>query len=991
MTPTEMGTKANEAEDTILGESAYEFINTDDESHDGPDGPAESLDSYEYTQTDDVHSLAGTEQSSEGLDTDSESDGEEQEQDEERHQHDEEAEKKSHAYVEESLSSPSSSCDMTADDEFRHYSNIGKQINFAEPDAGADNVANIEVMHTIRELTIGEAATVAKNMHLPKIPERLTLSIRQTMDHDCLAMSAQRPLHVLYVGNTSPRHRILRRISTALNAHSPGLIRPVGGGEGIYNVVPNTMPGNLSTPYEEFVKMIPTNTKVETCMHAEETVYVSDSLPGETIFTMALEDGTTYNSAHPANSGPIVEPTYELPHMAVFYITDQAGEAARRTRDAAWGFMNRHGVPCIFISSAPGFDESSASWSKYVDPAAVHLRLESSNSANPAMRMPIDLASFLAIDPRQMNRNLAHLTGLAERSKMQKGLYSRVVMTGKKVMKASLTADSLAASILQKILSAIFVLGLVYGLDSYLYRSHSDSPAPYVSLPKTTVADLTTLIPDSTPDSTSVINLTSSSTAVDIPRIVATPGNVALMPFSNLFPDILPDASKGNIVCTAELYGQHEILIKIPVGTKTTWLNKDSITIDVLRDGQIVKTKFSSVDEGLVLDIPKRDAYGVVAVTVVTNRRPKINETLEVDFGRGILTEALHGGKRLLFDLASTASEATSSLKEQALVKAQEVSDYGIGASDSLKHTVVEKWHEIESDLAERLHRTAEFSDNDYLHHVCGSYLRPLRITFTTEDHKHSEPTEPKVEEPKIEAPKAEETPATGTADAPATESTGEADKPVTAQSSVFSMFGGGAKKEKKPEDEDRGDNSGSNKAQREAAAAAADDEQAPESEDVHFEPVHKLTEKVETATNEESEEQLFKMRAKLFKFIKESSEWKERGTGDVRLLKHKENGKTRLVMRRDKTLKVCANHYIVPEMKLSPNVGSDRSWVWNAAADVSEGEPEAATLAIRFANSENANLFKDAFLQAQKDNEALFKKAEDGEASGETPAAEQS
>lgn len=44
----------------------------------------------------------------------------------------------------------------------------------------------------------------------------------------------------------------------------------------------------------------------------------------------------------------------------------------------------------------------------------------------------------------------------------------------------------------------------------------------------------------------------------------------------------------------------------------------------------------------------------------------------------------------------------------------------------------------------------------------------------------------------------------------------------------------------------------------------------------------------------------------------------------------------------------------VVPEMKLSPNVGSDRSWVWNAAADVSEGEPEAVTLAIRFGNSES-------------------------------------
>ena len=84
-----------------------------------------------------------------------------------------------------------------------------------------------------------------------------------------------------------------------------------------------------------------------------------------------------------------------------------------------------------------------------------------------------------------------------------------------------------------------------------------------------------------------------------------------------------------------------------------------------------------------------------------------------------------------------------------------------------------------------------------------------------------------------------------------------------------------------------------------------------PEREvDVHFEPVVHLTEKVETKTNEEQEEQVFKMRAKLFRFDRDSREWKERGTGDVRLLKHRENQKTRLVMRRDKTLKVCANHY---------------------------------------------------------------------------------
>lgn len=50
--------------------------------------------------------------------------------------------------------------------------------------------------------------------------------------------------------------------------------------------------------------------------------------------------------------------------------------------------------------------------------------------------------------------------------------------------------------------------------------------------------------------------------------------------------------------------------------------------------------------------------------------------------------------------------------------------------------------------------------------------------------------------------------------------------------------------------------------------------------------------------------------RAKLFRYDAEAKEWKERGTGDVRFLKHKETGKVRLLMRRDKTLKICANHY---------------------------------------------------------------------------------
>ena len=49
--------------------------------------------------------------------------------------------------------------------------------------------------------------------------------------------------------------------------------------------------------------------------------------------------------------------------------------------------------------------------------------------------------------------------------------------------------------------------------------------------------------------------------------------------------------------------------------------------------------------------------------------------------------------------------------------------------------------------------------------------------------------------------------------------------------------------------------------------------------------------------------------RAKLFRFEKSSKEWKERGTGDVKLLQQKSTLRIRVLMRRDKTLKICANH----------------------------------------------------------------------------------
>lgn len=58
--------------------------------------------------------------------------------------------------------------------------------------------------------------------------------------------------------------------------------------------------------------------------------------------------------------------------------------------------------------------------------------------------------------------------------------------------------------------------------------------------------------------------------------------------------------------------------------------------------------------------------------------------------------------------------------------------------------------------------------------------------------------------------------------------------------------------------------------------------------------------------TGEEDEDVILKMRIKLYRFRDE--EWKERGKGNGKLLRHKETHKIRFLLRQDGTLKVMAN-----------------------------------------------------------------------------------
>ncbi|TVU47406.1 hypothetical protein EJB05_07006 [Eragrostis curvula] len=139
-----------------------------------------------------------------------------------------------------------------------------------------------------------------------------------------------------------------------------------------------------------------------------------------------------------------------------------------------------------------------------------------------------------------------------------------------------------------------------------------------------------------------------------------------------------------------------------------------------------------------------------------------------------------------------------------------------------------------------------------------------------------------------------------------------------------------------------------------EESAAAAEDEDTG----AQVAPIVKL-EEVAVTTGEEDEDVLLDMKAKLYRFDKDGNQWKERGTGTVKLLKHKETSKVRLVMRQAKTLKICANHLVVATTKMQEHAGSDKSCVWHAL-DFADGELKEEMFAIRFGSVENCKKFRE-------------------------------
>lgn len=674
-----------------LGESGYDFIDTDEESRGAATELSESIAS-DFGRPDDVASLADTEQS-----------------------YNEESEsEKSHvtggipAFT--GLDGPPHTPIITrADTGFADEGDrtMAHSIEFEEPLSLGDE--NVSVKHTFADFNEEQTASIIEKMVLRNPPKRLVATIRQTMTRQSL--STKEPLHILYVGCQSAKQDIIRKIASSVAASvgsGRNSVLPGHRSSQLFHVVPITAFGSERPPEIELMQSSGYQIKVEDCSDAINIKFEDSSDRPDILKIMLDDDNYGYQSV-PEGTGFKLEPSWDLPHVAIFYCSENDTAEMKRVRTIAKTFMSRHKVPSIVISHKQLFDKSFGGMA--LDQHAIHMCLESRDPNGPRniihQRLPIDLDSFKTIDARQMNRNLAYLTGLHEpvETPNQSTVTSRVV-TRPLASDIEKTSYSLGDSVgflrtrtgaewrafLTVGLLLLSVFGAVF-IQSWKYRSaasHAVSINGNLTYTEPTSAISTTTTTPTIEVSTSLMTSTMTRTATRTITVMhsenTAANSLALKPPMELGKmgeksQTMTNADEKPTVCSAEILGDREILIRIPEAKMLSWLSKEALSVNVSREsGKVEPERAYTTIEGIILKLAREEAYGVLNISIVTTRKPKINETFTVDFGR----DWTHDFKGLFWSHLHDQIQSTSNIVNNTMARWWKYAEDAMSQSDSL-------------------------------------------------------------------------------------------------------------------------------------------------------------------------------------------------------------------------------------------------------------------------------------------------------------------
>jgi hypothetical protein len=108
---------------------------------------------------------------------------------------------------------------------------------------------------------------------------------------------------------------------------------------------------------------------------------------------------------------------------------------------------------------------------------------------------------------------------------------------------------------------------------------------------------------------------------------------------------------------------------------------------------------------------------------------------------------------------------------------------------------------------------------------------------------------------------------------------------------------------------------------------------------------------------------------------LSDNKVWKQRGIGNMKIIKEKATGLYKLKMHQESSLRLVLWAGVIG--KLTANDNSDRAWTWHTT-DYSSGEGESSSLAVKFKTTEIADEFKKLYEQYGEENTKLLASADD-------------
>lgn len=532
--------------------------------------------------------------------------------------------------------------------------------------------SSVEGSRTLRIFDEHEVKEILNIVGSQAPQSQLKATVRQTMAGHTLSLGT--PFKILYVGEAGAKDTIIQKIGSALTASSGSSIsRLEKAGSSRFNVVPISSFGETRSPEVLLIDSLGIEIEVDQCNSAT----FSRKEDGNDSVSLRLANNMLLTSTWSSHESRFIVSTdisgWELPQVAIFYLSDIESMAAKQTRRFARSFMNRHKVPCVVITQSQLWNRPTEAIT--LDYSTPHLCLETSgvDNARPRIikRLPIDLATFLNLDAVQVNRNLACLTDV--RGSVGKKFQDLPVNKGENARLVPNTEEggycsagfsgynysAWAEYILENVRSfvkspgpALVLLALTIsclGIRQYLAYSQSDSVVANTPVFQTVQGSSLEHLKPTVKTSTGLVEptptygLASSAPLRTISSNAKAAAKAGIRSNTDLASPLLDTQAltpNNSVGIEVHVVGDRHVALKPP-----HWFMRSrkapKLSFNITRKKQPVIHEVSTLSDGVyILMVPREEAYGVADVSVHTTTQPKINETFQVDFGDSWLRAA---------------------------------------------------------------------------------------------------------------------------------------------------------------------------------------------------------------------------------------------------------------------------------------------------------------------------------------------------------------